>query len=78
MENEPKSAGTAPIVTKLPAGDHFWCSCGYSAHQPFCDGSHKGQGFTPLKFTLEEEKTVALCTCKKTKNPPYCDGSHSK
>ena len=66
-----------PCVQKLAAGDYWWCACGRSAAQPFCDGSHKGTGIAPVKFTLAEEKTVALCNCKHTKNPPYCDGTHS-
>ncbi|MGI8603541.1 MAG: CDGSH iron-sulfur domain-containing protein [Verrucomicrobiales bacterium] len=61
----------------LPAGDYWWCGCGRSKAQPFCDGSHKGTGLAPHKFTMSEEKTVALCNCKQTKNRPFCDGSHT-
>ena len=67
-----------PAVLPLAAGDYWWCSCGRSQTQPFCDGSHKGTGLAPVKFTLAEAKTVALCNCKHTCNPPFCDGSHSK
>jgi len=67
-----------PIPTELKAGDHWWCSCGLSGHQPMCDGSHKGTGKAPVKFTLTEDKKVWLCDCKRTGNPPYCDGTHSK
>jgi CDGSH-type Zn-finger protein len=67
----------SPAVLKLSAGDHWWCACGRSKTQPFCDGAHKGTGLAPVKFTLEAEKTVALCNCKHSKNPPFCDGSHS-
>lgn len=73
-----KIADTKPTVLELEAGDYFWCSCGNSNNQPYCDGSHKGTDFTPLKFTLEEPKKVALCLCKQTNNPPYCDGTHLK
>lgn len=66
-----------PNVQKLTAGNYWWCACGRSQTQPFCDGSHKGTGLAPVKFTLTEERTVALCNCKHTKNPPFCDGSHS-
>ena len=74
--SEPKIAGRAPNVVELDPGDYFWCACGHSASQPFCDGSHRGTGMAPLKFTLEEKKKVALCACKRTQSPPFCDGSH--
>jgi CDGSH-type Zn-finger protein len=67
-----------PDVLKLAAGDYWWCACGRAKTQPFCDGSHKGTGLAPMKFSLTEEKTVALCNCKHTSTPPFCDGSHSK
>lgn len=55
---------------------YFWCTCGLSSKQPFCDGAHKGSGMKSLSFTSQEETTAYLCNCKLTKNPPYCDGSH--
>ncbi len=68
-----------PIEVTLEAGkDYYWCSCGRSKSQPFCDGSHKDTGFTPKKFSVAENKTVWLCTCKKTGNAPFCDGTHRK
>ncbi|MDJ0843106.1 CDGSH iron-sulfur domain-containing protein [Crocosphaera sp.] len=67
-----------PIVLELEAGDYFRCTCGQSKNGAFCDGSHKGTEFTPVKFTLEEKQTVALCDCAKTDNSPFCDGSHTK
>ncbi len=77
--NLPKVAGTAPDVRELEPGNHFWCSCGLSASQPFCDGSHKGTGLGPVKIAIgDAPKSVALCNCKQSKNPPYCDGSHSR
>lgn len=76
--SEPEIAAKVPAVLELAAGDHFWCTCGRSAKQPFCDGKHKGTEFKPMKFTLEEDKKVALCQCKRTAGPPFCDGSHSK
>lgn len=76
MENLPKIHDKQPVAVELPAGDHWWCACGLSGHQPNCDGSHKGTGFGPKKFNLPEAKKVWLCNCKHTKNPPFCDGSH--
>lgn len=75
---EPTVADTKPMVMELEAGDYYWCACGKSANQPFCDGKHKGTEFTPKKFTLEESQKVTLCLCKHTDNPPYCDGNHAK
>lgn len=66
-----------PFNVDLVEGNaYYWCSCGQSANQPFCDGSHKGTAFTPVKLVAEETKTVWLCGCKKTANSPFCDGSH--
>ncbi|MBF2026814.1 MAG: CDGSH iron-sulfur domain-containing protein [Oscillatoriales cyanobacterium C42_A2020_001] len=76
--NEPTIADTKPVVMELEAGTYYWCSCGRSQGQPFCDGSHKGTGFAPLKFEVAEKRTVALCNCKYTQNTPFCDGSHTK
>jgi CDGSH-type Zn-finger protein len=76
--SDPKIADTKPAVMELDAGDYWYCTCGQSANQPFCNGSHKGTSFTPLKFTIEEKKQVALCQCKHTGNAPFCDGSHAK
>ena len=76
--NEPKIPQKLPIVQQTKAGTYYWCSCGASKTQPFCDGSHKGTAFAPLKFDVAEPRTVAWCACKHTKNQPCCDGSHSK
>lgn len=74
----PKIAGTAPIATNLNAEEeYYWCSCGRSQNQPFCDGSHSGTSFSPLPFKVSEAKKARLCTCKMTANPPYCDGTHA-
>lgn len=70
-------ADTKPKATPLEAGEkYFWCACGKSANQPFCDGSHRGTGFTPKGFSVDESQEGYLCMCKQTKNPPFCDGSH--
>ena len=76
--NQPVIADKKPVLLELEAGTYYWCSCGKSNNQPFCNGSHKGTEFTPLAFEVTEKKNVAICNCKHTSNPPYCDGSHSK
>ncbi len=77
--SEPVIAQKAPYAVEVKAGEsYWWCSCGKSANQPFCDGSHKGSGFAPQKVVLTEEKTVAWCGCKHSANGCNCDGSHKK
>lgn len=76
--SEPVIADKKPVVMALEAGTYYWCSCGQSSNQPFCNGAHQGTSFTPLKFDLAEKQQVALCNCKYTTNPPFCDGSHTK
>jgi len=76
--NQPVIADTKPVVMQLDAGTYYWCSCGQSDNQPFCNGAHKGTDFAPLAFELTEAKQVALCNCKHTNNSPFCDGGHSK
>jgi len=69
-------AQRSPYVLELEPGTYWWCACGRSKNQPFCDGSHKGTGITPVKFEITEQRKVALCGCKHTQTPPYCDGTH--
>ena len=70
-------AQKAPYAKELEAGKtYYWCACGRSANQPFCDGKHKDTGFAPVAFTAEKSGTAYLCGCKASKNSPYCDGSH--
>jgi len=67
-----------PYEVEVEAGKtYFWCACGRSATQPFCDGSHKGTGLTPVKLECRESGTVFLCGCKQTGDRPYCDGTHA-
>jgi CDGSH-type Zn-finger protein len=75
---QPVIADRKPAVSKLAAGTYYWCSCGQSTNQPFCNGAHKGTEFTPVAVELTEEKTVALCLCKHSGNGAFCDGSHAK
>jgi CDGSH iron-sulfur domain-containing protein 3 len=76
--NDAKIAGTQPTVMTLEPVTYYWCSCGQSENQPFCNGAHKGTGFTPQAFTIEKSKKVALCSCKQTGKAPFCDGAHAK
>lgn len=74
---KPEIAGKQPIAVDVKAGEtYYWCACGKSSNQPFCNGAHKGTPFAPLAFKAEKDDTVYLCACKQTKNPPFCDGTH--
>ena len=74
----PEIAQKSPYVLELEPGTYWWCACGRSKTQPFCDGSHKGSEFTPVKAEIAARQKVALCGCKRTRTPPFCDGSHNK
>ncbi len=76
--SEPVVAQKAPYSLELEPGKYWWCACGRSAKQPFCDVSHKDTGISPVPFEVEEAKKVWLCGCKHTQKQPFCDGSHSK
>jgi CDGSH-type Zn-finger protein len=72
-------ASDTPFAVDVQQGkDYWWCACGRSANQPFCDGSHKTTEFTPVKYTAAESKTVYFCGCKASGNKPLCDGTHKK
>jgi CDGSH-type Zn-finger protein len=75
----PKISQKSPYPVEVTSGSkYFWCACGKSAKQPFCDGSHEGTDFTPLKYQATEDKTLYFCGCKHTAGAPLCDGSHNK
>ena len=75
----PEIAGRAPIGVEVEAGkSYWWCACGQSKKQPFCDGSHKGSSFTPIEWKAEKSDKAFFCTCKRTGKAPLCDGSHKK
>ena len=74
----PECPQKKPYVVELEPGTYWWCSCGKSNNQPFCDGSHSGSDFSPVEVTITEKKKYGLCGCKHTKNQPMCDGSHNE
>ena len=75
---KPTIAQKAPYAVEVESGkSYYWCSCGQSKNQPFCDGSHQGTTFTPTEYKATENKTVYFCGCKHSKSGALCDGSHS-
>ena len=76
---KPVIANNKPIKVSLEKGrEYYFCTCGRSQNQPFCDGSHKGTGYTPKAFKAEESNDAYLCQCKHTANAPFCDGTHKQ
>jgi len=74
---EPVIAQKAPFEVTVTEGEsYWWCACGLSKKQPFCDGSHKGTDITPQEYKATRSKTVFFCGCKRTANEPLCDGAH--
>lgn len=77
-QDEPVIAQKAPYPVEVTAGrKYYWCACGRSKKEPFCDGSHKGTSFRPKEYEAKEDGTVYFCGCKHTKAPPLCDGAHA-
>ena len=74
--SEPVITQKAPYIEELEPGTYWWCACGKSQNQPFCDGSHKDTEFTPVKLEITEKTKVYLCGCKHSSNKPFCDGKH--
>ncbi len=78
MADDPVIAQKGPFQVDLVAGKpYFFCRCGRSMNQPFCDGTHKGTGLEPMRFTVDADGTYNLCGCKTTDDEPFCDGSHN-
>ena len=78
MAAEPICTQMAPYIIQETIGEKWWCACGRSKTQPYCDGSHAGTGFSPVPVKIERVKAVAYCGCRKTGRKPFCDGSHSR
>ncbi|MDH3354426.1 MAG: CDGSH iron-sulfur domain-containing protein [Chromatiales bacterium] len=75
--SDPVIVTDTPFAVTVEEGKtYYWCSCGKSQSQPFCDGSHAGSDFTPIEYTATESKELYFCGCKATKAAPFCDGSH--
>lgn len=74
--DKPTIADTKPVRLELEPGTYFFCTCGKSSKQPFCDGQHRGSGFAPQRFEVTEKRTMALCACKHSGRGHLCDGSH--
>ena len=72
-------AGDGPIAVEVEKDkSYYWCACGLSKKQPFCDGSHSGTEFKPFPYKALETKKMFFCACKQTEGQPFCDGSHNK
>ncbi len=70
-------AQRSPFGVEVEEGkEYWWCACGRSQEQPFCDGSHKGTGFSPVQYAAGKSDTIWFCGCKHTNDIPVCDGSH--
>lgn len=67
-----------PYVLDMKPGKYYWCACGKSSNQPYCDGSHQGTAFVPKEVEITEDKKVAWCGCKQSANGAFCDGTHTK
>jgi CDGSH iron-sulfur domain-containing protein 3 len=79
MTSESVIAQKAPYAVDVESGKtYYWCSCGRSQKQPFCDGSHKETSLEPVAYTAEKTEKVYLCGCKQTANQPFCNGKHKE
>ncbi len=75
---DPEIAQPSPYFVEVEPGTYWWCSCGRSQKQPFCDGSHKGSEFSPVEVEVTEKRTIPWCGCKKSKKKAFCDGTHTR
>ena len=76
--SNPVSPQKEPYVVEVIEGKkYFWCACGLSKKQPFCDGSHKVTGFSCVPYVAEKSKKIYFCGCKHSKKAPLCDGTHN-
>ncbi|MCS7182031.1 MAG: CDGSH iron-sulfur domain-containing protein [Thermoanaerobaculum sp.] len=76
--DEPVITQKKPYKLEMQPGVYFWCACGRSQNQPFCDGSHRGTGFSPVRVEVTEQQLVAWCGCRRSAKGPHCDGTHKK
>jgi CDGSH-type Zn-finger protein len=75
---EPTIAQKSPFAVEVKEGErYFWCSCGNSEAQPFCDVAHVGTDFRPVRYKAEKAEKKYFCGCKQTSTPPFCDGTHN-
>lgn len=76
---DPVMAQKSPFAVEVQEGrSYWWCACGMSKRQPFCDGSHKGSAFSPIEYKAAASRTVYFCGCKRTGKSPLCDGAHNR
>jgi CDGSH-type Zn-finger protein len=75
---KPNIAQKGPVVMEIDVGTYWWCQCGLSNNQPYCDGSHKTTSFEPMEVVIDRTRKIAWCACKQTGNAPFCDGTHKK
>ena len=75
-----RNHGPYSIKGLIEGKKYVYCTCGLSAKDPFCDGSHKGTKFKKIKFRATADKIHLLCGCKQNKGKKnvYCDGTHNQ